>query len=151
MAFGRSVTGKWRRYGVDPENKKEVAFCLRRIPAALEREIEIRHLGRKRQMKGGAITFDVVASQKSAVDKAMFILMDSRNCRIEIPDEGEPSAYTQLLGPEAAPGSTVCLDGKWTDDLKRQFLDDEPEVANWAISESAKDTVKADEDEEGKD
>ena len=140
--------GEWRTYN------GEIAFLIRRIPAAKSREVEFRHQGRKQSVsygKGGTrVEFDVEKAGRIASEKATFALLDSKGCEIEAGDDEAAAIWFGLLGKPVKPGDLVCLDGAWTPEIKGRVFAERPDLATWVVGQADKLNAAAEKDEEGK-
>ena len=154
--------GEWFLYGKDADGTS-VRFKVRRLSSGKEMEIERRHAGRKGEIyyrKGDAILpVNRDTDLAAEIDKAVYALLDSENCRVIPQDRAGADDYAQALGFAVEIDKPLLLDGKWgkRDEnqrypLKELFLSDELIVGRRIIAKARKLGVEAIEEEErGKD
>jgi hypothetical protein len=143
-----------------------IEFKLRRIPPSKKLEIERRHRGQSRKLKifrsGDAeLTRDLDQEAAAGLERAVFALIDSRpdpkvkgaqGCQVEIVDEEGAKLYRGYLQNEQLKkGDIVTLDGRWTKELREDFLSDHlDDVAPWIDARADELGSAAAEDEQGK-
>lgn len=141
--------GEWFVFTEDERSREKAEFEIRRVPAAVEREIEVEVLGRKRQakFKKGVqlVDYDLDQSEEITYRKAAYALVGSRGA--DLPWADIPAL---LPGPEDDPQGFVRLDGRWTADVKRQVFEAFPAIAVWIVKKANGLDAQAREDEEGK-
>lgn len=118
-----------------------IEFKIRKIPTGKKLEIERRHRGHSRKVKlfrsGDAeVTRELDQEVGSGLEQSVFGLLDSKGCKIEIVDEEAAKLYRGYLKDDLIkPGDVVTLDGRWTQELREDFLleylDD---VAAWIVA-----------------
>jgi hypothetical protein len=139
--------GEWFVHSKDEKTGERMEYQIRRIPAGKAKEIEIRHLGKKRHStwKKGVrvIEHDVDQGEAVVKEKAAYALIDSKGC--ELPAEDVPS----LSGVTPKDGY-VTLDGHWSDAVKAEVFEAVPALALWIVEQSGKLETSALEDEAGK-
>jgi hypothetical protein len=160
QAFGNpdNDTGRPFVYADAPSGKPEDAatFFVRRITTAKSREIENSIFGRKRavRVKRGMseVEQDIPKSDEVTRQKAYFALIDTKNVEVGIGDDAAAAEYSKILGREVKKGETVCLDGKWGQDLKEFFFAAHHDFAAWVVNKGEQQEVeaKAEEDDLGK-
>jgi hypothetical protein len=142
-----TAEGQWCVY-LEKDGEK-LEGRVRRVPALKAKEIENRHLGRKRTrtIRKGAtvIEHDVEKSEAVIVEKADFALVELRG-GWELPAEDVPA----IPAAEAKDGF-VRLDPHWSNpEVRAQAFAAFPALALWALEQAGEQEVSAQEDEEGK-
>jgi hypothetical protein len=129
------------RLFTDPENEKgatwfpftlrgdnerhQVEFLIRKVPAAKDDELTFRHYGRKMTMrfKRGEqlVERDPDKLLAYAIDKASFALLEARGDLppLEAGDDGAAAQLSEVLGRIVSVGEPVPLVGCWTPGVKR--------------------------------
>lgn len=153
MAQGRKLespdaAGVWYESGKD--HGKPVRYKVRAVPYEVDKRIhreayrdaKVRHIGR--QSASSAIE----RMQEYTLLRAAYALVDTENFSIEVGDEGAAVLYSKLLGDKVAAGAEVVLDGKWTDELRKDVLAVVRKRAAWISDKADKLTEAEVEDEE---
>ena len=148
--------GQWFVYGKDGD--KDVRFRVRPLPLWKNAEIQRTFEGMTRQVKvdrqGTAETTRNLEKEVGAVlARASYSLIDSENCRVEVPSEKAAQAYRELLKDSSIQaGDVVALDGRWTDELRKDFLTDTASVGvpAWIVERAAEQGSVKVKEEEGK-
>jgi hypothetical protein len=140
--------GVWFTFTEDRNTGEKVEFEVRRIPAAVAKEIENDVLGWKRQtkVKKGVqlIDYTVEESEEMTYRKAVYALRNSRG-GAELPAVDVPA----LAAIDGA-SEFVTLDGRLTDEVKRQVFEAFPNIALWVVEKANTLDAQAQEEEEGK-
>lgn len=142
--------GQWIKhyYEEDPapgatESKKTftgIEFKVRRIPPGKKMEIERSRRGGTRKIKvfrtgDSEITRDLDKETAAGIDQAIFALVDSKGCKVQIGDDETAKQYRTLLKDESIQaGQMIVLDGRWTNELREDFLADFIDVASWVVA-----------------
>jgi len=158
-----TTAAEWELFQEDESTGEMVELQVRPVPAPLLRDMEIRHLGRKRsyhQKKGVQIVeVDVDKGEALADEKAAYSLMDSRGrfrtddpasprkpsgFEVEVGESGE--FYSKELG-QPITGDSVRLDGHWTPAIKAHLFRHYPSLVVWVNERAAAKTKKGKEEE----
>lgn len=170
MKFGRAEPeteqGEWvKHYQEQPlrpgEEEPRKVFTgmelkIRRIPSARRLAIARQHGMGSRKVRvfrngDSEITRDVEKETAIGVAQAVFALVDSRECQVELLDEASAKVYARLLNDASLKkGDVVTLDGRWTKELREDFLSEYVEVAAWIVSRADEIGQVAAEEEQGK-
>lgn len=126
-----SDAGTWFRF------RGKAEFKVRRISGPERRAAYRRTVGRKIEK-----TVELEKSADYQIALAGIALVDSKGLQV-------PARYlseTELAGQEG----NVCLDGKWTDKVKKALLTEVEGLAVWIVKKADTLTAAAEEEEEGK-
>lgn len=141
--------GEWFPFTEDKKTGEKVEFEVRRIPAAVAKQIENEILGHKRQSKWKKgvqlVDYEVERSEEITLRKAMYALRNSRG-GAELPASDVPA----LPAPGDDPSAFVKLDGRWSDEVKRQVFEAFPHIPLFVVEKAEGLDAKAKEEEEGK-
>lgn len=140
--------GVWISSGQD--HGKPVRYKIRQIPFDVDRRL---HREAYRKAKVRRIGKESTSAVKERFEdytllRAAYALMDTENFSIEIGDAGAAAIYSKLLGQEIAAGAEVVLDGKWTDELRRDVVRVVRNRAAWIVDQAEKLTEAEIEDEQ---
>lgn len=122
----------------DKDTGKDVKFRVRRIPAAVERDIERRcntRIQEYRLARGGAVaSVDSDDAEAVVCEKAIYALMDSEGFKGLAEDASRAGVYSTLLNTHVEPGVEFSFDGKLSDPVKRHLFEEFPPLATWVVN-----------------
>lgn len=148
------AAGEWFTYSADPASGEKIEFCIRPLPAAEERRIENKYMGRERKIvwtqEGRVSTQSVEKSEQFHAERALLALIDSRGAQVRIEDEDSAELYGKAFDERVSVGQLVTLDGRWTRPVKEQAFRDAPQIAVWLSLKASELRVRVAQEEEGK-
>lgn len=142
-------TSKSRWFLIGHDKGKDVHLEVRPVPAILDRQLRREVFGEIKARKAGnqPVARQLERYEDYAAARAVYAAVNSKNFFLGLGDEAAVAQYGPLLGVEAKAGGEVCLDGKWTEELKKQLVQDFPRFAAKA-SDLADSILQADLEEE---
>jgi hypothetical protein len=148
MKLLRKSDGEWFKHAGGAE------FQIRPIPSARAREIDVLALGRQREIvlsRGKqSMSYDSEKLSHANREKAVYALVDSRDCQIDAWDTDSAAVLSKALDKTVAVGEEVTLDGHWSPEIKTLVFNAVPTMVDWIMAKAAGFAFKA-EEEEGKD
>lgn len=160
MAF-REVYGgenkpKGRRFKFKDDYKREVICYLIIEPSDTDYrdQMNARYADRKRNPQGG-YTFTIPPKKDGAATKflASLVWADTENAWVTLGDQEAVDFYGKELGESFEVGQAVCLDGRLTDAIKKDMLEDDLPLANWIVgkaTDAEAEVAEAEEEEASK-
>lgn len=146
--------GSWFTFSKDGAGNPAIEFKVRRVPGAKEREIEFRILGYKaalRHRRGEALQeLDMRKLGDVNVEKAVYALVDSRGCEIDVQTDVDAQLFGKELGTPVKVGEEISLDTRWTDPLRERVLSEMDALVTWVGRKTKQLEATETEDEEGK-
>lgn len=139
--------GRWFDYGTD--HGKPVRLKVHALTSEEERTARRAAYGNRKIKKLNEETFVRTMDRGEAYtrERAKLALDASENFNVEVAGANAATLFSKLLGREVKPGDEVCLDGKWTPDLRAElfprFKDLARDVCNFADQ-----VIKAESEEE---
>ena len=122
----------------EKDGGKVVRFRIRRIPRAIEIEIEARHDARIQSYHfdkggGGRLKIDYDKQEAMAIDRAAYALIDSEGFEGQADDDPSAARYGMLLGNGVVVGKPFTFDGHLNDQTKRHLFSEFPALREWII------------------
>lgn len=141
--------GVWIEGGKD--HGKPVRYQIRPVPSGIDRQLhrEVYGNAKARTLGRQSAATAVERMQDYTILRAAYALVDTENFSVEIGDDAAAERYSALLKTPVKKGEEVFLDGRWTDELRRDVLKTARRRAAW-ISDKADRLMEAavEEDEE---
>ncbi len=136
------------------ENAGVPALRVRLIPDDVDDRFWTKYFGAKikQVFKKGASIQSSERWKHTALanDKAAWALLDSANLEIRARDEGFAKILSDALGRDVKVGEAVCVDGHWTNELKKAVFNLRTKVRLFVFKHAGQLADEEDEAEEGK-
>jgi hypothetical protein len=115
---------------VGKDGDKPVRFKVRMLTPRERDDCQRRAFGKLKGRQLGRELASKLAARVEAetIERTIVEVLDSENYTIAIV-EADVEAYSKELGRAVTAGEEICLDGKWTEALKRDVFESFPHLA----------------------
>lgn len=132
-------------FGSDPDKPgRDVSFFVRRCPGPKEDKI-VEKYGRPKDVQLEAEGKSLWVNQRImsvedmenyARDKAKYCMVDTENFYLTPGDQEDVERIGKWLRQELQIGEEVCLDGRWSDELRHYVFVNCPPLVDWIMKKA---------------